>query len=62
MDYAIESRINPREFVLVVMTAIGRKLIVLDVFKEPAEHTIAASFLFLVCIYAIKILPEESKG
>jgi|GEM_PF-2742027 len=57
--YVTTVKIDPRELVLVILTAVGRKLVVLDVFKEPASNTIAAGFLFLICLYALRILPKE---
>lgn len=58
-EYITTVRINPRELVLVVLTAVGRRLIVLDIFEESASNTIAAGFIFLICLYALKILPKE---
>lgn len=57
ITYALEVVIDPRELILIILTAVGRKLIVKDLFLEPAVSTFAAAVVLLFCIYALKILP-----
>jgi uncharacterized membrane protein (DUF373 family) len=57
ITYTLEVVIDPRELILIILTAVGRKLIVKDLFLEPAVNTFAAAIVLLFCIYALKILP-----
>jgi uncharacterized membrane protein (DUF373 family) len=59
MGYALKVVIEPRQLILIILTAIGRELIVKDLFLEPAVTTFTIAIILLVCIYALKILPSE---
>lgn len=59
ITYALEVVIDPRELILIILTAVGRKLIVKDLFLEPAVTTFAAAIVLLFCVYALKILPTD---
>jgi len=59
ITYTLEVYIDPRELILVILTAVGRKLIVKDLFLEPALTTFAVAVVMIFCIYALKILPPE---
>lgn len=59
ITYALEVVIDPKELILIILTAVGRKLIVKDLFLEPATNTIAAAVVLLFCIYALKVLPAD---
>jgi uncharacterized membrane protein (DUF373 family) len=58
INYTLNVVIDPRELILIILTAVGRKLIVKDLFLEPALNTFAAATVLLFCIYALKILPS----
>jgi len=57
ITYTIEVVIHPRELILIILTAVGREIIVKDLFKEPPVNTFAAAFVLIICIYALKTLP-----
>lgn len=59
LTYTLTSIINPRELILIILTAVGRKLIVKDLFLEPPTSTFASAIVLLACIYALKVLPGD---
>lgn len=61
ITYTLEVVIHPRELILIILTAVGRKLIVKDLFTEAAQNTLVVGIIFLLCIYALKILPKEKE-
>jgi len=58
LTYTIEVDIDPRELLIIILTAVGRKLIVKDLFLEPPSSTLAAAVVLFFCIYALKVLPK----
>lgn len=60
ITYALEVVIDPKELILIILTAVGRKLIVKDLFLEPASSIVATALVLLICIYALKSLPSDS--
>jgi uncharacterized membrane protein (DUF373 family) len=59
ITYAVKLIIDPKELILIILTAIGRKLIVKDIFLEPAITTFAVAIVLLFCIYGLKVLPSD---
>lgn len=57
ITYALEAVMHPRELILIILTAVGREIIVKDLFKEPPINTFASAVVLLICIYALKTLP-----
>lgn len=61
ITYTIEVVIHPRELILIILTAVGREIIVKDLFKEPPVNTFATAVVLIICIYALKTLPGSSQ-
>ncbi len=59
--YAIEEFIDPQELILIVLTAVGRRLIVTDLFDVDYRQTIVIGGILLICVYGLKALTEEDK-
>ncbi len=59
LTYTLTNVINPRELILIILTAVGRKLIVKDLFLESPTSTFASAAVMLACIYALKVLPAD---
>ncbi len=59
VTYALEAVMDPRELILIILTAVGRELIVKDLFKEPPVNTLATAVVLLICVYALKALPKD---
>jgi uncharacterized membrane protein (DUF373 family) len=59
ITYALEAVMHPRELILIILTAVGREIIVKDLFQEPPINTFASAVVLLICIYALKILPND---
>ncbi len=59
--YAIEEVIDPQELILIVLTAVGRRLIVTDLFLVDYKQTIVIGGILLICVYGLKALTEEDK-
>ncbi|GBE18865.1 hypothetical protein BMS3Abin16_01474 [archaeon BMS3Abin16] len=57
VTYALKAVMDPRELIVIILTAVGRELIVKDLFKESPVNTLAAAVVLLICIYALRILP-----
>ncbi len=60
LTYTLEVVIDPRELIIIILTAVGRKLIVKDLFLEPPINTVAAGVVLLICLYGLKVLPSLS--
>ncbi len=59
VTYALEAVMHPRELIVIILTAVGRELIVKDLFKEPPVNTLATAAVLLICIYALRTLPKD---
>jgi len=59
VTYALEAVMHPRELILIILTAVGREIIVKDLFIEPPINTLATAVVLLICIYALKALPKD---
>jgi uncharacterized membrane protein (DUF373 family) len=59
ITYALEAVMHPRELILIILTAVGREIIVKDLFIEPPINTFASAVVLLICIYALKTLPTD---
>ncbi len=54
--YALKEVIDPQELILIVLTAIGRKLITTeDIYAQDPFHTLALGIILLICIYGLKV-------
>lgn len=59
VTYALEAVMHPRELILIILTAVGREIIVKDLFIESPVNTLATAVVLLICIYALKALPKD---
>jgi uncharacterized membrane protein (DUF373 family) len=57
ITYTLKVEIDPRELILIILTAVGRKLIVKDLFLEPPLNTFVVALVLLICVYALKVMP-----
>ncbi|MEE9594404.1 MAG: phosphate-starvation-inducible PsiE family protein [Candidatus Hydrothermarchaeales archaeon] len=54
--YAVTEVIDPQELILIILTAIGRKLITTeDIYAQDPLTTIALGIVLLICIYGLKV-------
>jgi uncharacterized membrane protein (DUF373 family) len=59
ITYTLKVVVDPRELILIILTAVGRKLIVKDLFLEPPLTTFATAIILLICVYALKVMPAD---
>ncbi|MFQ5814983.1 MAG: hypothetical protein ACE5G7_00610 [Candidatus Hydrothermarchaeaceae archaeon] len=56
MVYAIKEIIDPHELILIILTAIGRKLITTkDIYAQGPRQTLVLGVILLICIYGLRV-------
>jgi len=54
--YAVTEVIDPQELILIILTAIGRKLITTeDIYAQDPLNTLSLGIVLLICIYGLKV-------
>jgi uncharacterized membrane protein (DUF373 family) len=54
--YALKEVIDPQELILIILTAIGRKLVTTeDIYAQDPVVTLVLGIILLICIYGLRI-------
>lgn len=54
--YAVKEVIDPQELILIILTAIGRKIITTeDIYAQNPAQTMVLGLILLICIYGLKV-------
>lgn len=54
--YAVKEVIDPQELILIILTAVGRKIVTTeDIYAQNPFVTLVLGIILLICIYGLKV-------